>query len=64
MTITMLAVFAALVWMAHRSVRATRPVYSRYPSPADGALALAARRFHAGGLTAQEFDRIAKILRT
>lgn len=62
MTVMVLGAFIGFVWLAHRSIRGTRPAYVRFSTPAQGALARAKRRLHAGEITAEEYARIAVIL--
>ena len=62
MTVMALGAFAVFVWMAHHSIRESHPEFVRFSSPADGALALSARRLRSGEITPQEYARIAAIL--
>lgn len=64
MTLMWMAVFSALVWWAYRTLADDRHPAISAPSPDEGALRLTRRRLLHGEITAEDYRRIANVLRS
>lgn len=64
MTVLSMAVFMVLVWSAYRTLSAFRQPAISAPSPDEGALRVARHRLAQGQISAEEYDRIASVLRS
>jgi len=64
MTVVSMAVFTVLVWSAYRTLSAHRQPAINAPSPDEGALRVARHRLLQGEISAEEYDRIAFVLRS
>ncbi|MCG2808565.1 MAG: hypothetical protein Q8K89_09225 [Actinomycetota bacterium] len=64
MTVVWMTVFTVLVWSAYRTLATNRHPALNVPTPAEGALNVARSRLMHGEISADEYDRIANILRS
>lgn len=64
MLIVSMAVFMVLVWSAYRTLSLHSHTAMVAPSPSEGATRVARDRLLQGEISAEEYDRIASVLRS
>lgn len=64
MSVVLMVAFSALVWSAYRTLAEHRHPAIVAPAPVDGALRLARTRLLQGEISAEDYWRIANVLRS